>query len=146
MISMIYSMMTFSMLIVSIIIANFAKQNWLAYMTGIILFLISCFILIMKISAERAEMTRKIRKPFESLKDPDLEYKKAHDRLLGIMLLLAGLVLSILIVMLFGLWIDPEYELKLIYVLFMAFMIGIWALICFKNGINKIRTNSEEEG
>ena len=100
----------------------------------------------MKISAERAEMTRKIRKQFESLKDPDLEYKKAHDRLLGIMLLLAGLVLSILIVMLFGLWIDPEYELKLIYVLFMAFMIGIWALICFKNGINKIRTNSEEEG
>ena len=143
---MIYSMMTFSMLIVSSVIANFAKQNWLAYMTGIILFLISCFILIMKISAERAEMTRKIRKPFESLKDPDLEYKKAHDRLLGIMLLLAGLVLSILTVMLFGLWIDPEYELKLIYVLFMAFMIGIWALICFKNGINKIRTNSEEEG
>ena len=143
---MIYSMMAFSMLIVSIIIANFAKQNWLAYMTGIILFLISCFILIMKISAERAEMTRKIRKPFESLKDPDLECKKAHDRLLGIMLLLAGLVLSILIVMLFGLWIDPEYGLKLIYVLFMAFMIGIWALSCFKNGINKIRTNSEEEG
>lgn len=65
---MLYSMMTFSMLIVSIIIANFAKQNWLAYMTGIILYLISCFMLIIKISAERAEMTRKIRKPFESLK------------------------------------------------------------------------------
>lgn len=63
---MIYSMMAFSMLVVSIIVANFAKQNWLAYMIGIILYLISCFILIMKISAERAEMTRKIRKPFES--------------------------------------------------------------------------------
>lgn len=73
---MIYSMMAFSMLVVSIIVANFAKQNWLAYMIGIILYLISCFILIMKISAERAEMTRKIRKPFESLKNPDFELKK----------------------------------------------------------------------
>ena len=145
MISMIYSMMTFSMLIVSIIIANFAKQNWLAYMTGIILFLISCFILIMKISAERAEMTRKIRKPFENLKNPDLECKKAHDRLSGIMLILAGSVLSLLIVMLFGLWIDPEYGINPMYALFMSFMIGIWALICFTNGIKKIRTNSEEE-
>ena len=142
---MIYSMMAFSMLIVSIIIANFAKQNWLEYMTGIILYLISCFILIMKISTERAEMTRKIRKPFESLKNPDFELKKAHDRLLGIMLLLAGLVLSILIIMLFGLCIDPEYGINMMYALFMSFMIGIWALICFTNGIKKIRTNSEEE-
>ena len=142
---MLYSMMTFSMLIVSIIIANFAKQNWLAYMIGIILYLISCFILIMKISAERAEMTRKIRKPFESLKNPDFELKKAHDRLLGIMLLLAGLVLSILIIMLFGLCIDPEYGINVMYALFMSFMIGIWVLICFANGIKKIRTNSEEE-
>lgn len=142
---MIYSMMTFSMLVVSIIVANFAKQNWLAYMIGIILYLISCFILIMKISAERAEMTRKIRKPFESLKNPDFELKKAHDRLLGIMLLLAGLVLSILIIMLFGLCIDPEYGINMMYALFMSFMIGIWALICFANGIKKIRTNSEEE-
>lgn len=142
---MIYSMMAFSMLIVSIIIANFAKQNWLAYMTGIILYLISCFILIMKISAERSEMTRKIRKPFESLKNPDFELKKAHDRLSGIMLLLAGLVLSVLIVMLFGLCIDPEYGINVMYALFMSFMIGIWALICFTNGIKKIRTNSEEE-
>ena len=142
---MLYSMMTFSMLVVSIIVANFAKQNWLAYMIGIILYLISCFILIMKISAERAEMTRKIRKPFESLKNPDLECKKAHDRLSGIMLLLAGLVLSILIVMLFGLCIDPEYGINMMYALFMSFMIGIWALICFANGIKKIRTNSEEE-
>lgn len=142
---MIYSMMAFSMLVVSIIVANFAKQNWLAYMIGIILYLISCFILIMKISAERAEMTRKIRKPFESLKNPDFELKKAHDRLLGIMLLLAGLVLSILIIMLFGLCIDPEYGINMMYALFMSFMIGIWALICFANGIKKIRTNSEEE-
>ena len=142
---MIYSMMAFSMLIVSIIIANFAKQNWFVYMTGIILYLISCFILIMKISTERAEMTRKIRKPFESLKSPDFELKKAHDRLLGIMLLLAGLVLSILIVMLFGLCIDPEYGINMMYALFMSFMIGICALICFTNGIKKIRTNSEEE-
>lgn len=140
---MLYSMMTFSMLIVSIIIANFAKQNWLAYMTGIILYLISCFILIMKISTERAEMTRKIRKPFESLKNPDFELKKARDRLSGIMLLLAGLVLSILIVILFGLCIDPEYGINLMYVLFMSFMIVIWALICFTNGIKKIRTNSQ---
>lgn len=142
---MIYSMMAFSMLIVSIIIANFAKQNWLAYMTGIILYLISCFILIMKISTERAEMTRKIRKPFESLKNPGFELKKARDRLSGIMLLLAGLVLSILIVILFGLCIDPEYGINVMYALFMSFMIGIWALICFTNGIKKIRTNSEEE-
>lgn len=142
---MLYSMMTFSMLVVSIIVANFAKQNWLAYMIGIILYLISCFILIMKISAERAEMTRKIRKPFESLKNSDFELKKAHDRLLGIMLLLAGLVLSILIIMLFGLCIDPEHGINMMYALFMSFMIGIWALNCFANGIKKIRTNSEEE-
>lgn len=61
------------------------------------------------------------------------------------MLLLAGLVLSILIVMLFGLCIEPEYGINMMYALFMSFMIGIWALICFANGIKKIRTNSEEE-
>ena len=142
---MIYSMISLSMLIVSIIIVNFAQHNWLAYIIGILFFLISTIVLVMKISVERAEKTRKIRKPFENFRKPDLECKKAHDQLSGIMMILAGLALSILIVMLFGLWIDPEYGINLMYVLFMSFLIGIWALICFANGIKKIRTNSEEE-
>ena len=142
---MLYVIMPLGTLINAIAIVSLAQENWIMYIVGIVFFLISCLVLVMKISAERAEITRKSRKPFENFKIPDSECKNIHNRLSGIMLILAGLALTLLIVMLFGLWIDPEYGIKLIYVLFMAFMIGIWALICFKNGINKIRTSLEEE-